>query len=41
MNFGIVRNNIYRVSVDKIKEGNTLEIKVKMWDKFTHEVIYM
>lgn len=43
MNFGIVRNNIYRISIDKITEDNTMEmkIKVKKWDKFTHEAIYM
>ena len=43
MNFGVVRNNIYRISIDKIKENNLIElkIKVKKWDKFTHEVIYM
>lgn len=43
MNFGIVRNNIYRVSIDRItqKERLELKIKVKKWDPFTHEVIYM
>lgn len=47
MNFGIVRNNIYRISIDKITEkGNeppkiTWQIKVKKWDKFTHSTIYM
>ena len=43
MNFSVVRNNIYRISIDKITEDNTMEmkIKVKKWDKFTHEVIYM
>ena len=43
MNFGIVRNNIYRISIDKITEESSIElkIKVKKWDKFTHEVIYM
>ena len=39
MNFGIVRNNIYRISIDKITED--MKIKVKMWDTFTHSVIYM
>ena len=47
MNFGVVRNNIYRISIDRITErGNeppqiTWEIKVKKWDKFTHDTIYM
>ena len=39
MNFGIVRNNIYRISIEKITEDS--KIKVKMWDKFTHSTIYM
>lgn len=39
MNFGIVRNNIYRISIDKITED--MKIKVKMWDKFEHAPIYM
>lgn len=47
MNFSVVRNNIYRISIDKITEkGNeppkiTWQIKVKKWDKFTHSTIYM
>jgi len=47
MNFGIVRNNIYRISIDKVHEKVdetpkvTLKIKVKKWDKFEHEPIYM
>ena len=47
MNFGIVRNNIYRVSINSIdKKGDdtpmiTLHIKVKKWDKFEHAPIYM
>ena len=47
MNFGIVRNNIYRVSINSIdKKGDdtpkiTLKIKVKKWDKFEHAPIYM
>lgn len=46
MNFGIVRNNIYRVSIESIKPDNdeikvTLLIKVKKWDKFVHAPIYM
>ena len=43
MNFGVVRNNIYRISIDRIDEKNNMQlnIKVKKWDVFTHEVIYM
>ena len=49
MNFGVVRNNIYRISIDEIapktteeeKPGITLQIKVKKWDTFTHDIIYM
>ncbi len=42
MNFGIVRNNIYRVSVVSITdEGIQLLIKVKHWDRFEHTPIYM
>jgi|GEM_PF-885012 len=42
MNFGIVRNNIYRVSVESITdEGIKLLIKVKHWDRFEHTPIYM
>lgn len=39
MNFGIVRNNIYRISIETITED--ARIKVKMWDVFTHSTIYM
>jgi hypothetical protein len=41
MNFGIVRNNIYRVEITGFNEVMELKIKVKKWDKFTHEVIYL
>lgn len=43
MNFGVVRNNIYRFSINRIDEKGHMElaIKVKMWDKFTHSWIYM
>lgn len=43
MNFGIVRNNIYRVDIAGFtEEGNiTIHIKVKMWDIFEHAPIYM
>lgn len=42
MNLGIVRNNIYRVSVSSITpESIILSIKVKKWDAFTHSYIYM
>lgn len=39
MNFGIVRNNIYRISIETITED--ARIKVKMWDVFEHSPIYM
>ena len=42
MNFGIVRNNIYRVSVESMTPDEIiLHIKVKKWDKFVHTPIYM
>lgn len=43
MNFGIVRNNIYRVWIGSIdtKLNMQLRIVVKKWDPFTHETIYM
>lgn len=43
MPFGVVRNNIYRIYIDQINEKGSLElkIKVKKWDPFTHEYIYM
>ena len=46
MNFGVVRNNIYRVSIDKITEEESgvkvkLLIKVKNWDVYKHDPIYM
>lgn len=43
MNYGIIRNNIYRVSIDNIDKKGTLElkIKVKKWDPFIHDYIYM
>ena len=43
MKYGIVRNNIYRVCINRIDEKNNMQlnIKVKKWDTFTHDVIYM
>ncbi len=45
MNYSIVRNNIYRVSVESITPQTSgdinLNIKVKKWDMFTHDPIYM
>ena len=42
MNFGIVRNNIYRVSIESMTPDEIiLHIKVKKWDKFVHTPIYM
>lgn len=42
MNFGVVRNNIYRISIDQITEKDIqLRITVKKWDTFTHDIIHM
>ena len=43
MNYGVVRNNIYRISINSIDSKGTLElsIKVKEWDPYIHEFIYM
>lgn len=47
MNFGVVRNNIYRISIDKIKKRGeeqpeiTWKIMVKNWDVFEHKTIFM
>ena len=43
MKYGIVRNNIYRVCINRIDEKNNMQIKIKVkkWDVFTHDVIYM
>lgn len=41
MNYSIVRNNIYRVSIESITPTGSLMIKVKKWDPFTHDYIYM
>lgn len=47
MEFGIVRNNIYRVFISHINKEETgdvtltLAVKVKKWDCFRHKVIYM
>jgi len=42
MNFGVVRNNIYRIEISSLtEEVLNLKIKVKKWDKFEHDVIYM
>jgi hypothetical protein len=42
MNYGIVRNNIYRVEISGITEsGLNIYIKVKKWDRFEHKEIYM
>lgn len=41
MNYGIVRNNIYRVEISGLSDVLDLRIKVKKWDKFTHDIIYM
>ena len=41
MNYSIVRNNIYRVSIESITPKGSLLIKVKKWDPFIHDFIYM
>ncbi len=43
MNYGIVRNNIYRVDVAGMTPDAKLQlnIKVKKWDEFEHDPIYM
>lgn len=44
MNFGIVRNNIYRVSIESISpEAGTIKIKIeeKHWRHVDHPVIYL
>ena len=43
MNFGVVRNNIYRISIDQITEKRDIQLKitVKKWDQFEHDIIYM
>ena len=44
MNFGVVRNNIYRISIGTITEKGPkmeLQIEVKKWDKFEHKTIFM
>lgn len=43
MKYGIVRNNIYRVSINGIDKKGVLDlkIKVKKWDPYTHSFIYM
>ena len=45
MNYGVVRNNIYRVSINNVSKKGDLElsiaIKVKMWDPFMHDYIYI
>lgn len=42
MNFSVVRNNIYRIYIDKITERSiTWKIEVKNWDVFEHKTIFM
>ena len=43
MHFGVVRNNIYRIHVNKVYQrgGMSLKIKVKEWDVFHHKEIAM
>lgn len=43
MNYGVVRNNIYRININRVTEKGAMElsIKVKEWDPYIHEFIYM
>ena len=43
MKYGVVRNNIYRISIKSIDQKGSMElsIKVKKWDPYIHEYIYM
>ena len=45
MNYSVVRNNIYRVSIESITPRSStdplLKIKVKKWDPYLHAPIYM
>jgi len=42
MEYGIVRNNIYRIYISSItSESMILSLKVKKWDPYTHDWIYM
>lgn len=43
MKYGVVRNNIYRISIKSIDKKGSMElsIKVKKWDPYIHEYIYM
>lgn len=43
MPFGVVRNNIYRIYIDHIDKKGSMEllIKVKKWDPYIHDFIYM
>ncbi len=44
MHYGIVRNNIYRVKIEKVlgdSEGMQITINVRKWAKFTHTEIVM
>ena len=42
MNFGVVRNNIYQVSINSVSPQDIdILLKVKMWDPYLHAYIYM
>lgn len=43
MKYGVVRNNIYRISIKSIDKKGSMElsIKVKKWDPYIHDYIYM
>lgn len=42
MYYGVVRNNIYRVKIDKVVgDGLRFSVKVEPWKAYTHKTIYM
>lgn len=43
MNYGIVRNNIYRISVNRVTDGGTLQLKIAVhdWRNVLHPIIYI
>ena len=43
MNFSIVRNNIYRVNIEKIDSGGKIKLKIAVhdWREVTHPAVYL
>ena len=43
MNFGIVRNNIYRISVNQVTDGGLLQLRIAVhdWRNVEHPIIYI